>query len=256
LTNVPASSDTAAPAPVAIVTAMREEFAPLLARLQDGHVERVGSLDVQHGRLGGARVLLAQCGEGRLQAEEAVETLLERFPISLLLVLGTAGGLQPGLRVGAIVVAESVRSNGDETWDAAEELVERAIRHGARRGTILSSATMLCSAEDKARVWNEAGLDGPAVVDLESAAFAAKAAARGVPCLVVRVVCDPAEEDLPFDFNQFTDERGRVRRSAVARRALLRPGSLPRLMDLRRRVERCSERLARFADAFLDGEAR
>ena len=254
MTGRPATSTTAGTAPVAVVTAMREELTPLLGRARIAEELRLGSLQVRRGQIGDTEVLLTHSGEGAHQAEEAARALLERFPVSMLLVLGTAGGLQPGLRSGAIVAAGSLRRGSTPAPAPDPALVERAVRAGALRGTVVSASRMLCTSAAKAVAWAECDTDSPAVVDLESAAFARVASERDVPCLVVRAVCDAADEDLPFDFNLFTNERGGVRRAAVAREALLHPGSLPRLMDLRRRVQRSAERLARFAEDFLDGE--
>ncbi len=241
-------------APVAIVAAMREELAPLLRRARPTRALRAGSLEVHSGRLGASHALLAQSGEGEQRARAAATSLLEFSPVSLLLVLGTAGGLQPGLRPGVVVVADSVLQDKTALPPPDPALVERAVRAGAVRGTVVSAPRMLCSAAAKADAWAERGAGRPTVVDLESATFALEAGRRGVPCLVVRVVADPAEEDLPFDFNRFVDSAGSLRRSAVARHALLRPATLPRLLELRGRVRDGAERLARFTTDFLDGE--
>lgn len=252
----PLASASPGESPVAIVAAMREELRPLLRRARPTRTLRVGSLEIQRGRLGATDALLARSGEGALQARLAAAALLEHFPASLLLVLGTAGGLEPGLERGVLVAAESVYKGRTPMPRPDPALVERAVRAGAVRGTVVSSPRLLCSAAAKAGAWAEQGSGRPAVVDLESAAFAAEAARRGVPYLVVRVVLDPAEEDLPLDFNRFADSDQRVRRAAVAGHTLLHPRTLPRLLELRGRVLCCAERLAQFTSDFLDRGAR
>ena len=93
-------------------------------------------------------------------------------------------------------------------------------------------------------------------MDLESAACAEAAAARGIPYLVLRSVCDPAEEDLPFDLNHCRDRAGGVRRVRVMSRALLHPSYVGGLWVLRQRVARGSHRIAGLVQALLNGEPR
>jgi hypothetical protein len=72
-----------------------------------------------------------------------------------------------------------------------------------------------------------------------------------VPFVVVRAVGDTASETLPLDFNRCRDASGRIRRSRVVGRSLLRPGVLPSLWRLRRRVALCAENLARVVPQLL-----
>lgn len=251
---LPLSTASSAEAPLAVIAAMPEELAPLVRLARVDGTSSLGSLRVRRASIAGGELRLAVSGVGARRAEDAAAALLAGCRPAALLVIGVAGGLQPGLPCGALVVAERLRDAGPTLPAPDPRLVERAVRAGATRGTVLSAPRMLCTAADKARGRADAATAGPAVVDLESAAFARQAARAAIPFVVVRAVCDPAEEDLPLDFNAFRDEQGGVRRSAVGRRALFRPDLLPRLLDLRRRVGRCSESLARFTERFLSGE--
>ena len=67
----------------------------------------------------------------------------------------------------------------------------------------------------------------------------------------MRAVLDPAEEELPLDFNLCRRPDGRVSRGQVMRRAVLRPRRLGELLRLRRRVQLCSQRLAELAEELL-----
>jgi len=125
-----------------------------------------------------------------------------------------------------------------------------------REAVLLSSETILCSPESKAKAWRELGRQRPAAVDLESAAYAAVAARNGIPYVVLRAICDPAEEPLPFDLNRCRDRRGRVSQRKVVARAMLHPGDIAALWSLRRRVAVCSIKLARLVDEILNGGSR
>jgi adenosylhomocysteine nucleosidase len=89
--------------------------------------------------------------------------------------------------------------------------------------------------------------------DLESAAYARVAAAWPLPYLVVRAVLDPADEELPLDFEACRDASGRVRNARVVLRALARPRRLADLWRLRSRLAGGAARLGAFAADLLAG---
>ena len=78
------------------------------------------------------------------------------------------------------------------------------------------------------------------VADMESAAWAREAAARGIPYLVVRAVSDAATEELPAFLADAVGTDGSIRRGEVARRAILEPSSWGTLLRMRRRMHDCS----------------
>jgi adenosylhomocysteine nucleosidase len=116
---------------------------------------------------------------------------------------GIAGGLDPALAPGTIVVARAVVSEsaaGPEPFPASEPLVAgfraRLSALGARvvvadlAGVEAAVMTPAAKAALRART-------GAAAVDMESQVAAAYAAAHGLPFAALRVVCDPAGRALP-----------------------------------------------------------
>ena len=202
------------------------------------------------GELGRSKVVAVCTGEGCESASEGARALLDRFPVERLVVLGFAGGLSPSLEIGALLVARRVLDghgpspDPDAVWSA-----RLARRCGARPATFYTSRRLLGTAASKQDAWRRLGADGAAAVDLETAAVAALAHSRGVPYVALRAISDAAEETLPVPLDRFLDERGRIRRLALLRRAVLQPGLVPGLLALRRRAALCSERLA---DALCD----
>jgi adenosylhomocysteine nucleosidase len=204
------------------------------------------------GTLAGAPVLLARTGEGRARAEQGAAALLERHPVSTLLVVGVSGGLSPSLSPGTVLVAREVRDGSARLPAPDPEWLDRALAHdGARAGTVVSSERILWTAASKLSA--AAGLDraGPAAVDLESAAYARVAARGGIGYLVLRAICDPVEEGLPFDLNGCRDGSGQISRLRVVRRILLRPTAMGGLWSLRKRVALGAERLADLVEVLL-----
>jgi nucleoside phosphorylase len=251
----------------AIVAAMDEEIAPLRARLGDRRDLPVASGRASLGRLGGTEVVLAVTGDGERNARRGLEALLARRKgaVGRVLVVGVAGGLSAELGVGALVVADRVVDEvggGVRAADATlAELTARAC--GARRGVVVSAGRIADTADERRRLLalattQETSGSPPAVaVDLESAAFAAVAAGAGIPWIVLRAISDTAGESVPALLNQCRDEGGAVHRGRVAvglLKGLLKdPGTLGRLLELRKRVERCALGLAGAVELVVKG---
>ena len=241
----------------AVVAAMPEELAPLVAAIPSLRGRKVRRGRPLHGWLGDAEVVLACTGEGRERALQGTAEVLGSYSVDLLLGIGTAGGLTPALERGTLVVASRLHDGEvpgpglDRAW------IDRALaQRGTVDGTVLTSERILCSAAEKAAAHTRLAPEGPAVVDLESVAFAAAALQADTPCLIVRAVCDAAEDDLPLDLNRCRSADGGIDRFAVVRHAVFSPGAARELLRLRKRVAAASEQLARFVVALLQEEDR
>jgi adenosylhomocysteine nucleosidase len=239
---------------VLILAAMAEELEPLCRRIEPGPTGDAAPGVVRRGRLGTQPVIVACTGEGRTRASAAALTLLARFDPRLVVVVGIAGGLSPDVRPGGLVVAAEVRDGGEPIPPPDDRWIRRALRAGnVVAGIAVSASRILCTPAEKAAVRADLPAGRPATVDLESAAVARAAAARGVPYLVLRVVCDASDEELPLDLNRCRDRLGGIRRLAVVGRALVHPSSVRGLWRLRRRVASCAGELARGVQALLEG---
>ena len=264
----------------AIVAAMPEEMAPLRARLASARrLWRRSAGEIVAGELDGASVVLAVTGTGALNARVGIAALLAAVAVERLIVIGAAGALSGDLPVGVLVVAELVlharegESEGDALVERADarlvEVVARAT--GARRGISLTTGRLADTAFEKRRLLGLtvaatvaaeprlAGSAAPAVVDLESAIYAAAARGAGVPWVVLRAVSDVAGEELPSLLNGSRDHGGAIRRGRVARGLLARPRLLPQLVPallaLRARVLGCARALDGAVTEVLKAEA-
>jgi adenosylhomocysteine nucleosidase len=84
-------------------------------------------------------------------------------------------------------------------------------------------------AETKRRLRQETGA---ATLDLESGAVVRVATGHGLAFAALRVICDPAERDLPPAALAALDASGAIALARVARSVIARPGQLPALLRL------------------------
>lgn len=92
--------------PIAILSAIPQESTRLAEDLEAGVASRPGNHTIRSGTLDGVEVILAEAGIGKVNTAIAATLLVERYGARLIVFTGVAGGLDPGLAVGDVVVAE------------------------------------------------------------------------------------------------------------------------------------------------------
>ncbi len=151
-----------------VVTALRSEYAAL------------------SGRVPGAQLL--RCGMGPERVRAWLPRLAEAAPDAVV-VAGVAGGVDPSLRPGDVVVASEVRdARGRMVLRAAAPLVAELRRLGlrVRTGPMVSQDRVVGGPQERAAL----AATGAIAVDMESAEVAR--ATTGLPTAVVRVIVDTA----------------------------------------------------------------
>lgn len=140
-----------------------------------------------------------------------------------LVSFGLAGGLDPALPPGTLVLATEVIADGqcwptDPAWAAAFPQAHRA--------PVLGVVEPLTSRAAKAAAFARTGA---VAVDMESGAVARVAAQAGVPLLVLRAVADPAGQAVPAAALRCLDGQGRLRPRAALAALALHPWAMGRL---------------------------
>jgi hopanoid-associated phosphorylase len=185
------------------------------------------------------------------KARQLAAELLEAGAAGLV-SFGIAGGLDPTLRPGTLVIGSGVVSNGhalraDPEW---QRLFLRLLP-SAVNGLILGETEIAATADRKAQLF---AASGALVVDLESAAVANACFAAGKPFAVVRAVADPAKRNLPTLALDALDEDGCPLPMKVAAGLLRRPLELPGLirvgLDSRAALSSLGTAVGRLGPAF------
>jgi adenosylhomocysteine nucleosidase len=143
-----------------------------------------------------------------------------------LVSFGFAGGLDPELPPGTLLVPRSVLHDGRSF--PTDPRLAAALGAGLQ-APLATAAAILDSPEAKRRL--RAG-SGAAAVDLESGAVAEQAARRGIPFAVLRAICDPAWRALPPVALIAMDQTGRLAPAAVLAALARHPGQIVGLAAL------------------------
>lgn len=195
-----------------------------------------------------------QSGPGGARAGAAARAAIASGATALL-SWGIAGGLEPQLQAGTVLVPKRVVVPGgerfvvDPLWrDALATALGAAF--AVHDGDLLSVDDVLYSPSAKA---SAAERTGSVAVDMESAAIAQAAAAADVPFAAVRVVADSLRDPLPPNVDLWVDSAGRQRVAPVLG-AALRPAHWPVLAALARRYRIARRTLAAVADSLVPAD--
>ncbi len=236
---------SAAAAPLAITSALHGELRALLPLLEAAHIVELAGRRFHVGRIGGQPVVLVLSGVGKVAAAITATLLIQHFGASRLLFTGAAGGLQPEVAVGDVVVARTLLQH-DMDASPLFARFEVPLTGKARfeadtaLSDALADAAARCLAQAEARVGRAHlaafGITAPRLhqglvasgdrfvcsahasrmlrtllpdalaVEMEGAAFAQVCSAFGRPFAVLRCISDRADDSAHVDFERFIAE--------------------------------------------------
>ena len=154
---------------------------------------------VQEARIAAGPGMAVICSSSDPRQLRALLATLDPSSFRGVISFGVAGGLDPALKSGDVVVATEVLA-GDGRWLAGlalnDELVARLAmgRRRVVRGGLAGVEQVIGARAGKAALWSETGA---AAVDMESHIAAAYAEESGLPFAALRVISDPASRALP-----------------------------------------------------------
>lgn len=151
--------------------------------------------------------------------------------IGAVVSFGIAGGLEPSLRTGDVVLGARIIRGGGE-WRSSPPLLaaltDKLTTAGVRQITIISVDTPALTPGAKAALRAATGADA---VDMESHLAAAYADVHGLPFCSLRVVSDPAERALPPLASHALTADGRTDLAAVLAGVARQPGQIGALIQ-------------------------
>jgi adenosylhomocysteine nucleosidase len=211
---------------------------------------------VQEARIAAGPGMAVICSSSDPRQLRALLATLDPVSFRGVISFGVAGGLDPALKSGDVVVATEVMA-GDGRWLAgltlSDDLVARVAlgRRRVVRGGLAGVEQVIGAKAHKAALWSKTGA---AAVDMESHIAAAYAAESGLPFAALRVISDPASRALPAIAMTAIKPNGDIDLRKVLRGVARNPMSLRALVSTGIDFNRALRSLRGCRD-FLLGEA-
>jgi len=207
---------------LAIMGAMEEEIEPLLAYFDNVQVVEFAKNKYYEVEYNGLNIVVAYSKIGKVFASLTAATLIEKFDCDTLLFSGVAGGINPELNIGDLIIADKLCQHdlditafghprgyvpgGNVFVETSKELnaIAKIVAHENNikviEGTIATGNQFVHSNERKTFIENNFNADA---LEMEGASVAVVCDALNVPCFILRAISDTADMDAGFDFDEF-----------------------------------------------------
>lgn len=206
-----------------LIGALAEEIEQFKLELNTLSTIHEGGFELYEGILEGKSLIVAQSGIGKVNAAMVTQLLLRRGAERIIFT-GVAGGVDPSLNVGDIVISDdAVQHDVDVTglgfapghipeelnfWQADTQL--KNLAYGAAsmiegitviKGRIASGDQFIA---DPARVQWLRDTFGAACAEMEGASVAHVCSKWDKPFVIIRSISDTADHEAGMDFKEFT----------------------------------------------------
>lgn len=250
--------------PLAVLAASEYEaaLARRCIRPQGQQTTRLGAL--WHGAVSGHPIILLRCGMGPVRAEQAAIWLADSYPLRGLISIGFAGGLQPDLHTGDVVLAQRIQSYSAPSGNLPAAFTDpitptpRLLQVAAQaafpptstvyRGALLSARAVVAAAAQKQRLGQ---LSKALAVDMEAHSIGRVAVQRQLPFVSLKTVFDAYDDDIALSLTQCTTPTGSLKLASLVSTLLFHPALLADLPRLRRKAKIATQHLESWLFRFL-----
>ncbi|NOU51521.1 5'-methylthioadenosine/S-adenosylhomocysteine nucleosidase [Pseudoalteromonas sp. JBTF-M23] len=211
---------------IGIIGAMEPEVAILREAIQNKQQLTKGGFTFYTGELAGHTVTLVQSGIGKVAATIATTLLIDNFEPDCVINTGSAGGFEPSLNVGDVVISDEVKHHDVDVTafgyeigqvpqmpagfkahptliEAAKQSVASLVGTQTMTGLICTGDSFMC---DPVRI-EKARTDFPTMlaVEMEGAAIAQACHVLDTPFVVIRSLSDIAGKESPQSFEEYLE---------------------------------------------------
>lgn len=211
---------------IAIIGAMEEEVTLLREKITGKEQEVIAGCEYTTGEMEGVEVVLLRSGIGKVNAALSTAVLLEKYKPDYVINTGSAGGLNPDLNVGDVVISTEVRHHDvdvtvfgyeygqvpqlpaafladSQLLKIAENCANEISNIQVVRGLIATGDSFM---NDPVRVdYINKKFKNLQAVEMEAAAIAQVSYQFGVPFVVIRSLSDIAGKESNISFEQFLE---------------------------------------------------
>ena len=183
----------------------------------------IANCKIFEGKINNRPVAVLQSGIGKVAAAMGTTLLIQQFKPDMIINTGSAGGLDPNLNVGDVIISTEVRHHDVDvtafgyekgqlpanpaTFLPNEQLVEVAKKQAEKlglnavSGLICSGDAFINGADKIAQI--RADFPQVAAVEMEAAAIAQVCHAMQIPFVIVRAISDVADKESHLSFDEF-----------------------------------------------------
>ncbi|MCR5518176.1 MAG: 5'-methylthioadenosine/adenosylhomocysteine nucleosidase [Lachnospiraceae bacterium] len=208
-----------------IICAMDEEMKDIKERMVLESEKSVAGMVFLCGTIEGKECCLCRSGIGKVNAAICAQIMIDCFGVDNIINTGIAGGLDPSIHVGDMVISSDVLHHDMDTTafgypygqvprmdvlsfeadrkliDVAKSVIEEACRdHKTFVGRIVSGDQFVADKAKKDFI--RENFDA-LCTEMEGAAIGHCAYVNGVPYVVIRAISDNADDSAGMDYNTF-----------------------------------------------------
>lgn len=223
---------------IGIIGAMKIEVDALRAAMEHTQTKTVSGIEFAVGELCGRRVVVAQCGIGKVFAAMCAQIMILTYAPAVIINTGVAGTLTHALSIGQVALADRLVQHDMDTSPLGDPvglvsginmvyfptdaevtacLSDCVSAEGVAyaRGTIASGDQFISSQTQKDRI--RTTFDGVVACEMEGAAIGHVCYVNGTPCAILRAISDGGDDEASMDYPTFC-----AHAAATATRVLLR----------------------------------
>ncbi len=216
---------------IAFVAALEREVRPLVRTWRISHHEHEGR---RYKFFENERAVLVCAGIGAEAARRATQAIISLYSPLTVWSIGFAGALNTAMKVGEGFCPSRVVDAGDGS----------SIQTGGANG-VLVSYSAIADVEQKEKLGRAYGAQA---VDMEAAAVARSAQARGIAFAAYKVISDDSGFELP-ELDRFV-RNSEFRTLSFVAYTLIRPWLWPRVVQLARNSSRATDALCRWLSQY------
>ena len=209
---------------IAIMGAMPEEIAPILEKLGNYKTTEYAKNTYYEASYKGVDLVIAYSKIGKVFSTLTATTMIQHFGCDKLLFSGVAGGINPTLKIGDLIVATKLSQHdlditafghpmgfvpgGSVFVETDKELiiiakeVAKELGKTVQEGVIATGDQFVHQESVKAKIVENFNADA---LEMEGGSVAVVCDALNVPFFILRAISDTADTDASFSFDEFME---------------------------------------------------
>jgi adenosylhomocysteine/aminodeoxyfutalosine nucleosidase len=209
---------------IAIMGAMPEEIAPILEKLGEYKTTKYADNEYYEAKYNGIDIVVAYSKIGKVFSTLTASTMIQHFGCDKLLFSGVAGGINPSLKIGDLIVATKLSQHdlditafghpmgfvpgGSVFVEADKELIKLSkevaneLGKTVQEGTIATGDQFVHDSAVKDNIVKHFNADA---LEMEGGSVAVVCNALNVPFFILRAISDTADTDASFSFDEFME---------------------------------------------------